>query len=148
MKKQNAYALMKQKQQKEIDAFPIGACFSNQQFADMMAKWGLTVNDTDKITSLGAGCYIRKSDVPAFNELFERHLKERENAIANDASGDGFIYDMFIYELANHEYCITYDYEDTFFALGLSYKQVARDKRLLHGLKKAEKDYLKSYNNL
>lgn len=148
MKKQNAYLIMKEKHQKEVNAFPLGACFNNQQFADMMEKWGLTVNDTDKIVSLGAGCYIRKTDVHAFNEMFERHVKERETAIENDTTGDGFIYDMFIYELANHEYCITYDYEDTFDALGLSYKQVARDKRLLHGLQKAEKDYLKNRNNL
>ena len=36
----NAYQEMKDRQQKEFDAFPMGAAFSNQQFKDMMEKWG------------------------------------------------------------------------------------------------------------
>lgn len=67
-----------------------------------------------------------------------------QDAIAADKTGNGFIYDMFLYELANHEYCITYDYEETFDALGLTEKQVNADKRLIHGLQKARKDYLKN----
>ena len=39
-----------------VNAFPLGSCFSKEQFADMMHQWGLTVNDTDKIYSIGFGC--------------------------------------------------------------------------------------------
>lgn len=138
----NTYKQLKDRQQKEMDAFPLGAAFSKQQFADMMQEWGFTVDDTDKIISIGAGCFIRKSDKEAFFNMLKRHAKEMQDAIAEDKTGDGFIYDMFYYELANHEYCITYDYEETFDALGLTKEQVNADKRLLHGLKKAEKAYL------
>ena len=79
----------------------------------MMQKFGLTIDDKDKILSLGCGCFIRKSDETAFDEMFKRHKQEMQDAIASDKTGDGFIYDMFIYELANHEYCITYDLEET-----------------------------------
>lgn len=140
----NTYKQLKDRQQKEMDAFPLGAAFSKQQFADMMQEWGFTVDDTDKIISIGAGCFIRKSDKEAFFNMLKRHAKEMQDAIAEDKTGDGFIYDMFYYELANHEYCITYDYEETFDALGLTKEQVNADKRLLHGLKKAEKAYLKN----
>ena len=58
----NAYVTMKQKHQAEVDAFPFGAAFSNKQFEEMMLKFGLTVDDTDKICSLGAGVFIRKTD--------------------------------------------------------------------------------------
>ena len=68
---------------------------------------------------------------------------KKENAIAADTTGDGFIFDMFVYELANHEYCITYDLEDTLDALGLTPEEVNADKRLSHGLNKAIKTYLK-----
>ena len=51
---------------------------------------------------------------------------------------------MFIYELANHEYCITYDLEETLNALGLSVEEINADERLLHGLNKAIEDYLKT----
>ena len=144
----NAYQEMKDRQQKEFDAFPVGAAFSNQQFQQMMEKWGLTVNDTDKICSIGGGCYIRKTDKEALRDLINRLNKEKQDAIATDLTGDGFIFDMFVYELANHEYCITYDLEDTLDALGLTAEQINADKRLTHSLNKAIKHYLKNYKNL
>lgn len=143
----NAYQQLKDRQQKEFNAFPLGAAFSNQQFEEMMQKWGLTKNDTDKICSLGCSCFIRKSDKKRFLEMSARFKKEMQDAIIADKTGDGFICDMFLYELANHEYCITYDYEETFDALGLTEEQVNADKRLLHGLEKARKKYLKNSND-
>lgn len=140
----NTYKLLKDKHQKEMDAFPLGAAFSNDQFAKMMQGWGLTVDDTDKICSIGGGCFIRKSDKEAFFSMLKRFKDETNAAIAADKTGDGFIYDMFYYELANHEYCITYELDETLDALGLTAEQVNADKRLLHGLKKAEKEYLKN----
>ena len=142
----NTYKELKDKHQKEMDAFPLGAAFSNEQFAEMMQKWGLAVDDTDKISSIGGGCFIRKSDKETFFNMLKRFKAETDAAIAADKTGDGFIYDMFYYELANHEYCITYEYDETFDALGLTEEQVNADKRLLHGLEKAEKDYLKNCN--
>ena len=144
----NAYQEMKDRQQKEFDAFPMGAAFSNQQFKDMMKKWGLTINDTDKICSIGGGCYIRKTDKEALRDLINRLNKEKQDAIAADLTGDGFIFDMFVYELANHEYCITYDLEETLDALGLTPEEVNADELLKHGLNKAIKYYLKNYKNL
>lgn len=143
----NAYKQLKEQQQKEFNAFPLGAAFSKEQFAEMMQKWGLTENDTDKILSVGYGCFIRKCDRERFQEMNARFKKEMQDAIAADKTGDGFICDMFLYELANHEYCITYDYEETFDALGLTEEQVNADKRLLHGLQKARKAYLKNCND-
>lgn len=139
----NKYTELKDSQQEEINAFPLGAAFSNKQFAEMMNKWGLTENDTDKIYSIGGGCYIRKSDHTAFHEMLDRHEKERKDAIAADTTGNGYIYDMFYSELANHEYCITLDLEDTIYALGLSVDEINADNRLLRGLNKALKQYLK-----
>lgn len=144
----NAYQEMKDRQQKEFDAFPMGAAFSQQQFQNMMEKWGLTVNDTDKICSIGGGCYIRKADIDAFVALINKTAAELKNAITADLTGDGFIFDMFVFELANHEYCITYDLEETLDALGLTPEEVNADELLKHGLNKAIKYYLKNYENL
>lgn len=142
----NTYKQLKDKHQKEMDAFALGAAFSNDQFAKMMQGWGLTVDDTDKICSIGGGCFIRKSDKEAFFNMLKRFKDETNAAIAADKTGDGFIYDMFYYELANHEYCITYELDETLDALGLTVEQVNADKRLLLGLQKAEKAYLKNCN--
>ncbi|MCM1220789.1 MAG: hypothetical protein NC548_40490 [Lachnospiraceae bacterium] len=143
----NAYKELKDRHQKEMNAFPLGAAFSDKQFAEMMRKWGLTENDADKICSIGAGCFIRKCDKERFFEMLERFKRERKEAIAADKTGNGYIYDMFLYELANHEYCITYDLEETLDALGITVDEVNADKRLLHGLQKARKAYLKNCND-
>ena len=144
----NTYEEMKNRQQKEFDAFPMGAAFSNKQFEEMMQKWDLTVNDTDKICSIGGGCYIRKTDIESFLALINKTAAELKNAITADLTGDGFIFDMFVYELANHEYCITYNLDDTLDALGLTIEEIKADKRLHYGLNKAIKHYLKNYENL
>lgn len=139
----NQYQILKNKQQKEFNAFPMGAAFSEKQFAEMMAKWDLLPTDTDKILHIGGGCYIRKNDREAFHELVDRLDREKKEAIAADTTGDGIIKDMFLYELANHEYCITYDLEDTLDALGLTVDEINANPRLLRGLEKALTQYLK-----
>ena len=135
------YLKLKQKQQKEVNDFPFGFAFSNQQFKDMMKEFGLKETDTDKIYSLGAGSYIRKSDSEAMEQMFARHRKEIENEIQNDKDGSGFIYEMFRYELSNHEYCITYDIEPTLDALGLTLDKINENQNLVKGLKKALDEY-------
>ena len=144
----NKYQLLKDKQHKEFNEFPLGAAFNNEQFAEMMKKWNLTVNDTDKIISIGAGCFIRKADKEQFKQLNEKLNKEMKDAVAEDKTGDGFILDIFLYELANHEYCYTCDLEETLDALHLTIDEINSDKRLLHGLNKALKIYSKNYENM
>ena len=135
------YLKLKEKHQKEINDFPFGFAFSNEQFKDMMKKFGLKEKDTDKIYSLGAGSYIRKSDSEAMEQMFARHRKEIENEIQNDKDGSGFIYEMFRYELSNHEYCVTYDIEPTLDALGLTLDKINENQNLVKGLKKALDEY-------
>lgn len=136
------YTELKSKQQKEMNAFPLGAAFSNKQFEEMMKRWGFSVDETDKICSIGYGAFIRKSDKAAFFEMLERQKKERDEAIAADKTGNGYIYEMFLYELNNHEYGYTYELEDTLDALDLTYEDVQKDKRLARGLEKARKKCL------
>ena len=143
----NTYQILKDRQQAEFNKFPLGAAFNQKQFEEMMNKWNLTVDDTDKICSIGFGCCIRKDDKDAYLEMVKRHKQERLDAVASDKTGNGYIKDMFLYELANHEYCITYDLEDTLDALCLTVEQVNADKRLLNGLNKAIKQYLKNYKD-
>ena len=73
---------------------------------------------------------------------FSRHEEERRAAIAEDKTGEGFIYQMFLAELADHEYGYTGDAEDTLEALGYTWEQVTADKRLLRGLEMAQKRLL------
>ena len=137
----NQYQELKDKHQKEFNEFPIGFAFSNEQFKEQMEKLGLTVDDEDKIVGIGAGGFIKKDDVDKFNEMNKRHRAEEEDAIKNDTTGEGYIKDMFDYELANHEYGYTYDLTDTLASLGLSMEDINKDKRLQNGLNLALKRY-------
>ena len=135
------YLKLKEKHQKEVNDFPFGFAFSNEQFKDMMKKFGLKEKDTDKIYSIGAGGYIKKTDSEAMHNMFKRHREEMENEIQNDKDGTGFIYEMFRYELSNHEYCVTYDIEPTLDALGLTLDEINKHQNLVMGLKKALDEY-------
>lgn len=136
----NKYMELKNKIQKEVDEFPMGFAFSNEQFEKMKEELG--VKEDSELLSIGAGGFIRKTDREAFSELFNNKAKRIDEAIAEDKTGEGFIKDMFLYELANHEYCITYDLEDTLYALDLTYDEVMNDERLLRGLTLAKNEYL------
>lgn len=133
----NAYVELKNKHQKEVDDFPLGAAFNDEQFEKMMSKWNLTLDDTDKILSIGGGCYIRKTDREAFEELIERHAQEREVAIRENK--DNYLYHMFDYELADHEYTYTGELDDTLEALDLTMEDVNNNVVMYEALMKAIK---------
>lgn len=136
----NKYRQLREKQSKEFQAFPIFFAFNNDQFAEGMKKLGLDPTDTQKIYKLGSsGGFYRKSDSEALKELFRKHDAEMREAMKDDA----FLYDMFSYELGNHEYCITYDLFPTLEACGLTYDDIKKDQRLADALKAAQIDYLK-----
>lgn len=139
----NAYAEMKARHQERVNALPLKFAFSMEQFRAAMESWGLTENDTDKIYKMsGTGGFYRREDSQLIFSTFEENEIEMKAAIGNDLDGSGFIKDMFRYELANHEYCITYDLEPTLDALGLSVDDVNASPALLSGLRLARKEYL------
>lgn len=140
----NKYSKMKENQQNEFNAFPFGAAYSNKQFKEMMQKWDLTEKDTDKIYSIGSGCFIRKADAPVFDEMIERFDREKKQAIAADVNGDGFIYDMFICEMENHEFDYTGEIDETIEACGLTWQEVLDSPALKNGLTKALKRFGRS----
>lgn len=136
----NKYVELKNKLQKEFDEFPFGFAFSQEQFEKMKEELG--VKENNELISIGAGGYIRKSDEKALDDLINGKELRMKEAIDQDKTGEGFIKDMFLYELANHEYCITYELEDTLNALDLTYEDVINDDRLRLGLELARNEYL------
>lgn len=134
----NMYKAMKEKHTKEMNGFPMMFAFSDDQFIKGMDVLGVT--DESDLLSIGYGGFIRKADSNALDELIEKHDREMKDAISNDTTGDGFIYDMFNYELANHEYSYTWDVSDTLNALGFTIDYVKSNKNVLNGLLKALKN--------
>lgn len=134
-----AYKELKSRQEKEMNSFPMKWAFSKDQLEKGMRELGLAPEDTDKVYSIQGGGFYLKTDADALHELIERHESEFEEAISADKSGDGFIFEMFDYELGNHEYIITWDLTPTLDTLGISVEQLNSSKALLKGLGDAAK---------
>lgn len=133
----NHYAQMKQRQEREFNAFPMQFAFSEKQFAEGMEQLGLNPSETDKVYKAPGGGFYRKEDSQRLKEMFGRFDQEMKEAVAADKTGDGFIYEMFLYELENHEYSYTGELDEALDALGYTLADILADGRLAHGLQKA-----------
>lgn len=131
------YLEFKARRQKEINDFPMAFAFNQKQFVEGMAKLGLGPDDTDKVLSISGGVFILKTDSKRFTEMFERHTKELDEAIKADDTDHGFVYQALSYELANHEYCITYDSSDALAAVGLTMEEIKGSPSMLASYKAA-----------
>jgi len=143
----NKYTELNTKQQAEVNALPLHFAFNGKQFTEMLTKVGLTMdNYKGKLFKGFGGAIYLKTDSKLINDTFTKHYTERTEAIAEDTTGKGYMLDMFTYELANHEYCITYDLTETLDSLGLTIEEVNANKLMLGALREAKKIVL-SYDN-
>lgn len=134
----NAWEQLREKQQAEVNAFPIHFAFGIDQINRKIAELNLDPeNYQDQIVGIGAGGFVLKQDYPALLEMFKRHKKERDEAIATDPTGDGVIYQMFYAALVNTEYGYTCDWDDALRHEGYTEADIEADPRLKHGLEKA-----------
>lgn len=130
-----SYQELRDRQQEEVNAFPMFFAFDQRQFAEGMRRLGLRPSDMNQVYAIaGTGGFYRKSDAPKLHEMFARHRKELDEAIAADKAGDNFIYEMFLTELSNHEYGYTGDVQDTLDALGITPQYMEAMPQLKAGL--------------
>ena len=141
----NKYQEMQERHQEKINNFPMKFAFSNEQFKKAMEELGLKETDTDKIYSFGGGGFYLKTDSEKLSKIARDFNAELRKAIDEDK--DNFVFDMFDYELGNHEYVITYETEDSIEAIGLTVKEVYDNPKLLKELKRACKSQIDWYDN-
>lgn len=137
----NRYKEMKDRQQAAFDSFAEQYCFfafSEDQFKQGMEKLNLTPEkDKGRLVSFYGGGFVLKEQAETMSELFKQFSEEVHEAIADDQTGDGFIFDMFTFELNNHEYSYTGNPREAIEACGLTVEEINSDAALLAGLKKA-----------
>lgn len=123
-----SYQTIKARHQAEVNAFPIGAAFSDKQLAEMMQKFGLPNDKTGyaQIVSLGGGCYIMRKDIPAWKEMSKRHEDEIK-AMRKDRKE---LKKALIYEFQNHESQFYRDDETILSCVGLTLEEVNNDEEL------------------
>ena len=126
------YKQMNNRHQQEVNDFPIGFAFSQDQLKKELERLGVT---KDEVIGIGYGGFIRKSDRDAYIKMMKKHESEQKEAM-QDAK---FAYSAFLYELNNHEYNYTGDPTDALIALGLSVDDVVNNPVLNKAYCKAEK---------
>jgi hypothetical protein len=126
------YLDQKAAHQKEINDFPMSFAFNQKQFIEGLER--LNAKEED-VCGIPGGGFIRKTDKDAFFNMFLRHETERAESLKNDA----FLIDALVYELANHEYCITYDPGPAMSAVGIDDDEI--DDRIKRCLSIAIKKY-------
>lgn len=97
------YTEYKSARQGEFNALPIFWAFSNKQFEEAMQERGLTMQDTDKVFSIGAGGFALTSD----KDVILAFLK-KEDPLPKLMKDPAFAADAFFYEMCNHEYGINW----------------------------------------
>lgn len=124
------YEQLKDKHREEMNSFKgVFFAFSNEQFAEGMKKLGLSIEDTGKIFKTGFGGYILRDRHGAFADMLARFKREESEFYADPKN----LYNAIVYELLNHEYCVTYDQSDALEALGLKAEDI--DSELLQSAK-------------
>ncbi len=91
--------------------------FSNQQLDEGMKENNCTTKD---LISIGAGGFILRTELQGFKDLLAKHDLERKELKKNEKE----LFKALVYELNNHEYCITYNPNDALDALGLTKEEV------------------------
>ncbi len=140
----NEYQKLKETHQNRFNEFSsknMFYAFDNKQFNEGLKKLNLTQdNYKHRLLTTGAGGYLLKEKDAELTDLMDELTAELNAAFEADTTGTGFILEAFRYELANHEYCITYSTEATLDALGLNEKDLERDN-IRNGLKLALSEY-------
>ena len=130
------YRELMDRHQKEFEAFPAFYAFNKEQFAEGKRKLGV-VEDSE-LCHYYAGMFYRKKDADALHAMMRRFDDELKEAFKDDK----FFYDAVYTELANHEYCITYEDKDTLDALGITMEELEKDQRMGKIYCKARQDYM------
>lgn len=134
----NEYRNMNNRQSEELRTIPSNFAFTEEMIKERIRAHGLAPSDTDRICIVAdTGVFYLGDNAIRYREMRSRHQREREDAIAADKSGFGFIYQMFLATLNDREYAFTENTDEALEALGYSTADIEADPRLKRGLKKA-----------
>lgn len=134
-----SYKEMKERHRAEVNTLPLAWAFNEKQYRDKLAEWHIAEAEAKAgaIIGIGNGGFIRAKDRETVIDTFKRIQEERTAAIEADKTGNGFIYEMFLYELNNREYSYTQDVDETLAALNITADDLENNTALQHGLDKA-----------
>ena len=95
----------------------------------MMQKFGLPNDESGyaQIVGIGYGCYIKRTDYPAYKEMYERHDREMRDLALNNPDE---LKKGLIYEFGNHEAQFNRDDDVILACFALTVKEVNENPEL------------------
>lgn len=102
------YLEHKQSKQEAVNNFPMFFAIDNKGFEKGLEQ--INATKEDKLVHIGGGGIIKKDDLEDFENMFETYRQQHH---ANILESEDYVYHMVKYELANHEFMITYELDDT-----------------------------------
>jgi len=129
------YSELKKQEQDRISSVPIVWGFSDQQIRDSAESKGFEITE---LKPIGAGGYMRPQDKHLLDEAYAENERIRNEWLQDPKN----LQHAFEYELANHEYCISYDDIEVWVAVGLSKVNSTKEQREVYA--KAVELYLAS----
>jgi hypothetical protein len=136
MNEYKRYSDFKLAEREAIDALPIEFAFNDDQFHDMLKKFGLTIKEKDKLRRIPGGGFCLATDAKMIVETMLSWSKRLSEIIGTD---DEFAVDALRYELDNHEYGYTGEPDDALLELGLPRSVSELDDRMKSLFSKATK---------
>lgn len=143
------YEELKDSQGEKIDAFLMKYAFfafNEDQFREGLRKLGVPEEEAGaRLYRMGdTGGYYLKERAEEYRKLWEELDKEIRDAIHDPETGPEFAFQMFHYELLNHEYGYTGDTWETLNGLGLTLEEIQADPIMSEALEKAKKAILQN----
>lgn len=142
----NQYVEMKQRHKSERNSIAYIIAIGKEALDEELADFGWNEQDVRPVYDPNLlGLYVHKDEHSNFQEMINRHSIEYEQNIANDLTGERFIYDMWNCELANHEYVVTGDFAPALEALGFEISDLHNNPALANGLQLASTHQMELY---
>ena len=136
----NQYAEMIERHKAERNAFKSIVAIGEEALNEGLERQGWSKDDVRLVHDCGLlGFYVYKDDYNTFTEMLARHKAEYDQNIADDVTGEGFIFEMFNYELYNHEYFVTDNPRPALDSLDINDEDLEENPALMNGLLLAQK---------
>lgn len=142
----DSYKDIRKQHQKEFDKIPKIFVSNEEEFKRGLKELGFSEKDKNKVTAIGLGGFIKKTDILEYNNMQNKLLKELQLSIMADKTGEKFIKEMFLEEMKKSKYSYTKDIEPVLYTVGLT-KEIVNDfENIKHGLELAKKEYLSNHS--
>ena len=132
------YIDFKERQQQEVNNFPIAYAFNDEQLQRALEKLGVE-STRECVTVFGHGDIVKKEDAPKLVAMLRRHTKEMQEALLDETFAEA----AFLYEMDNHEYAINWDGDDDVLnCFGLDFEKL-KEMNLIGAYNRARKSHYK-----